>query len=286
MTKRAFLTGINKYKENPLSGCVNDITDMRDYLIGSGFAADDVRTLLDERAGVEQIISRLHWLRAGAQAGDKLVFHFSGHGTTIRRWGGNLLALGADACLVPYDYNWKYDHSFITDGDLDEIFHDLPPGVDLTMIFDSCHSGGMRDLPSAGSPRAERLDCHVNGQPPKEAVRYLAPPQDVAWRMTQRTLPQRTLGSWLQPDATEPYRTLCACQADQTAADSVFDTDSPAGGVRPNGAFTWALLKSLRIGPARTWVQIIEDTKNFLKEDGFSQVPVLSGFPAAMNTYP
>ena len=285
MTKRAFLVGINKYKENPLSGCVNDIIDMRDYLIGSGFAADDVRTLLDERAGVEQIISRLHWLRVGAQAGDQLVFHFSGHGTTIRRWEGNLLALGADACLVPYDYNWKYDHSFITDGDIDEIFHDLPPGVDLTMIFDSCHSGGMRDLPPPGSKRAERVSTRL-ARLPREAVRYLAPPQDVAWRVTGRNVQQRALGSWLQPDSTEPYRTLCACQADQTAADSVFDVEGALGTLRANGAFTWALLKSLRVGPARTWVQIIEDAKNFLKEDGFSQMPVLSGSPAAMNTYP
>jgi hypothetical protein len=282
MIRKAFLVGINKYKDSPLSGCVNDIIDMRDYLIGSGFAADDVRTLLDERAGVEQIISRLHWLRAGAQAGDKLVFHFSGHGTTIRRWQNNLLALGADACLVPYDYNWKYDHSFITDGDLDDIFCDLPPGVDLTMIFDSCHSGGMRDLPPPGSKRSERVSARLPG----EAVRYLAPPQDVAWRVAGRNVPRRSLGSWLQPDSTEPYRTLCACQADQTAADSVFDVEGASGSVRANGAFTWALLKSLRAGPARTWVQITEDAKNFLKEDGFSQVPVLGGSPAAMNTYP
>jgi hypothetical protein len=286
MTKRAFLIGINAYKDSPLSGCVNDVSDMRDYLMLSGFAADNIRTLLDERAGVEQIISRLHWLRAGAQAGDKLVLHFSGHGTTIRRWENNLLALGADACLVPYDFNWKYDHSFITDGDLDDIFCDLPPGVDLTMIFDSCHSGGMRDLPSPGSKRSERLKWAPCGTPSVDGVRYLAPPQDVIWRMAGRDVPRRPLGSWLQPDSTEPYRTLCACQADQTASDSVFDVEDAHGTLRANGAFTWAVLKSLRVGPARTWVQIIEDAKNFLKEDGFFQVPVLSGSPAAMNTYP
>ena len=90
----------------------------------------------------------------------------------------------------------------------------------------------------------------------------------------------RDLGyKWLQPDYQEPHRTLAACQEEQTASDSMFDG-------RYNGAFTWAFLKSLKMGEARTWLQVMEDAQKLLKTEGFSQVPIIRAQPKAINTYP
>jgi hypothetical protein len=48
---RAFLVGINAYPGNSLNGCVNDITDMAQFLVERcGFQHADIRLLTDGRA--------------------------------------------------------------------------------------------------------------------------------------------------------------------------------------------------------------------------------------------
>lgn len=272
MTIKVVSIGINNYREGPLNGCVNDVLDIYEHF-SKHTNPDNIRILLDERATREAILERLRWLVYEAKSKDHLFFHFSGHGTRIRSWDWEGFLGDLCSCLVPYDYDWNNDDSFIFDEDLHGLgdLEDLPEGVDLTFIFDSCHSGGMDDTPGDSSRSLDK---------PTNKTRYLKPPLDVAIRHKNRTLKLRDFGyKWLQPDYTEPHRTLAACQEDQTASDSYFDG-------RPNGAFTWAFLKSLNMGEARTWLQVMEDTKNILKDESFSQVPVIRAQPAAINTYP
>ena len=83
MNKRALLVGINRYKMagNNLKGCVNDVTNIRDILIRFyGFKVEDIRVVVDERATKNNIIIRLKWLVTDSKVGDKLLFHYSGHG--------------------------------------------------------------------------------------------------------------------------------------------------------------------------------------------------------------
>ncbi|MFH1476981.1 MAG: caspase family protein [Verrucomicrobiota bacterium] len=48
---RALLVGINAYPDAPLRGCVNDVTDMANFLVARrGFAQADIRLLSDRRA--------------------------------------------------------------------------------------------------------------------------------------------------------------------------------------------------------------------------------------------
>jgi len=278
MTVKAVCIGINKYKDNPLRGCVNDVMDMYAFLTGLGkVPKDNVRLLLDERATCEAIKSRVAWLRAGAVAGDHLIFHISGHGTRMRRRSNNMLASKVVSCLVPFGFDWNNEDSFLSDEDLHAVLGPmLSIGVDLTFIFDVCHAGGMRDMPIFEmTGLGHCVDRHTK-------VRYLAPPLDIEMRHRDRPkVPVRKLVSWLQPDYTEQHRVLAACQENQTAADSTFGMDG-----RPNGAFTWALLQSLQQGEGRTWLQVMEDAQKLLKDDGFAQVPVLRAAPAAINSYP
>ena len=83
--KKALLVGIDAYAApNTLYECVNDVTNMRDILIKYyGFEVDNIRVLTDARATKQGILDRLRWLIQDAMLGDKLVFHYSGHGSLL-----------------------------------------------------------------------------------------------------------------------------------------------------------------------------------------------------------
>src|SRR5208337_4767119 len=81
---RALLVGINAYPGQPLNGCVNDVQDMASYIEASrGFGRGDIHLLTDTAATTVAIKSELEWLLRDAGNGDRLLFHYSGHGTTM-----------------------------------------------------------------------------------------------------------------------------------------------------------------------------------------------------------
>src|SRR4029077_4477460 len=81
---RALLVGINAYPGAPLSGCVNDVEDMADFLVRScNFAQSAIRLLADARATTSAIVERLGWLTNGFRSGDRIFFHYSGHGAQV-----------------------------------------------------------------------------------------------------------------------------------------------------------------------------------------------------------
>ena len=81
---RALLVGINSYPTAPLQGCVDDVQDMAGFLVEScGFLDSDIRLLVDARATTDAIRERLTWLVSGVRPGDRVLFHYSGHGTVL-----------------------------------------------------------------------------------------------------------------------------------------------------------------------------------------------------------
>ena len=105
MANKALLVGVNKYKlpGSDLQGCVNDITNIRDVLLKYfGFSVKNIRVLADGRATKKAIFDRLNWLVKDAKPGDRLLFHFSGHGSQIRDRDGDELKDGLDEiiCLL------------------------------------------------------------------------------------------------------------------------------------------------------------------------------------------
>src|SRR5208337_4890722 len=95
-------------------------------------------------------------LLGGAQAGDNLVFHYSGHGSQVRDAEGDELDDGKDEVICPADFNWT--DGFIKDDDLAALIGGLKKGVRLEVILDSCHSGtGTREI---------ILDRHSLGERP------------------------------------------------------------------------------------------------------------------------
>jgi metacaspase-1 len=146
--KKALLVGINDYpgSQNDLQGCVNDITDVYDVLVKYfGFLSADLTLLSNKRATGSAILGGLQKLVTGAESGDVLVFHYSGHGSQVRDSEGDELKDGLDEIICPWDFDW--DGKYIKDDDLAELFGRLKKGVHLEVILDSCHSGtGTREI--------------------------------------------------------------------------------------------------------------------------------------------
>jgi hypothetical protein len=119
MPDRALLVAVNKYKSPgaDLQGCVNDVVNVRDVLLKCfGFEIEDIRVLADDRATKEAILDRLAWLVKDAAPGDRMLFHFSGHGSTIRDRSNDELKDHMDECLCPFNMDW--DGNYILDDEL------------------------------------------------------------------------------------------------------------------------------------------------------------------------
>ncbi len=162
--RRALLVGINDYP-NPsdrLEGCVNDVFLVSSLLQESGFAADDIRVVLNDRATARGIVDRLEWLLDGAEQGQDRVFFYSGHGAQIPGYGIGEKVDRKDECLVPYDFDWTRERA-VTDDQFYDLYSQLPYNTRFLAILDCCHSGGMT---REGAAR----------------VRGLTPPDDIRHR--------------------------------------------------------------------------------------------------------
>ena len=235
MGLKALLVGINRYKMDgaDLLGCVNDVTNIRDILLKYfGFTVKDIRMVVDGRATKKAIMERLQWLIKGAKAGDRLLFHFSGHGSQIRDRNGDELKDHLDEILCPHDMDW--DGTYIVDDDLAKIFAKVPKGVNLEVLLDSCHSGtGTREMTGLGG-----LPPELDFRP-----RFLKPPADILSRV-EDDLPVRKLLSSLAPNPESRTPTpgpvlFSGCRDNQTSADAEIKG-------KYNGAFTYYFCRHLR----------------------------------------
>ncbi len=84
MKNKALLVGINKYPNprNELRGCINDIIDMQHFISETHkvYERENIKMLTNENATKKGIVAQINWLIEGAQEGDQLLFHYSGHG--------------------------------------------------------------------------------------------------------------------------------------------------------------------------------------------------------------
>ena len=145
--KSALLVGIN-YRGAPyqLEGCINDVTNMRNYLqTKRGFS--NVVMLTDDttvKPTKQNILSEFTKLLKNAVIGDTIFFGFSGHGTETIDLDRDETD-GIDEVLVPIDATSI--KTCIVDDELRKIINlNLKPGVNLYALLDCCFSGTAFDL--------------------------------------------------------------------------------------------------------------------------------------------
>jgi len=140
-TKKALLVGINyRGTSSELRGCLNDVENMKQYLVKNGYTCTvltDDTILKPTRANIIDAFTFL--LKSGA---DKLFFHYSGHGSTVRDYNGDE-SDGIDETLVPIDFTTE---GMITDDILRSLLVNISTNSTLMSILDCCHSGTGMDL--------------------------------------------------------------------------------------------------------------------------------------------
>ena len=259
--KKALLVGINKYPDprNELHGCINDITDMADFITKERqFNTADVRLLSDERATKANILERLAWLVKGAKAGDQLLFHYSGHGAqmTTRSKTGELD--GLDEVICPYDFNWD-DATALRDKEFAKLFASVPKGISFIWVSDSCHS---QDL-SRGIKKPI---------PGIFKVRTMIPPPDIAWRNMSVESTALAVHQLAKTAKQKNLALISGCKSAQESADAVFNK-------RANGALTYFLLKALtaKTGKTTPLGELVSLVNKSLRKVKYPQEPQLEG---------
>jgi metacaspase-1 len=256
---KALLVGINNYPGSPLAGCVNDVVDMANFLVEQcAFKPREVRIIADQRATTSAIRKRLAWLVGDAKPGDRLFFHYSGHGAQIAARDDRGEVDRLDEIICPVDFDWSEEH-LIRDDEFKKIFSKVPRGVDCTWVSDSCHSG---DLTRAVSPPA-----NVPARRPKQ----LSPPVDIQWRTRAAQEQKLPPGNFAESAKSLHVGFISGCRSGQTAADAWFNG-------RPNGALTYFLLEALR-GNSRNepLTALVPAVRRALRNQDYSQEPQLEG---------
>ena len=105
--RRALIIGINDYPNpaNRLEGCVNDAFLMSEVLQERGFAAENIRVVLNDRATADAIRERLAWLLYRAEDGMERVLFSSGHGAQMPGRNAFEEVDHVDECLVPCNFD-------------------------------------------------------------------------------------------------------------------------------------------------------------------------------------
>ncbi len=154
---RALLVGIGDYNTNKtgwkkVHGDA-DVSLLLPVLKDKGYK---VTTLINHQATKDNILKALRQLEKDSHAGDKVYFHFSGHGQRLPDFNGDEKD-GYDEAIVPYDalrspgyatpttlYNGE---NHIVDDELAPLFESIRKKIgnngELFAVFDACYSRGI-----------------------------------------------------------------------------------------------------------------------------------------------
>ena len=269
MAKKALLVGINyPGTTHALRGCVNDVMMVSDLLTKHfGFAAKEKRMLTDESATTDAILERLEWLVTGAQPGDILHFHYSGHGSQMidTKYDSDVEPDGLDEILCPIDLNWR--DKVITDDKLKSIFNRVPAGVHLTVVLDCCHSGSGLDHSNQYQPLGPAATREFAADSPNRS-RLLPMPADIANRGVGLDLKPR---SRAVRSVDNNAMLISGCQPHQTSADAWIDN-------KYCGAATYSFIKTMKkYGYNVSYKKMVDEMNKFMKDHNFTQRPELNG---------
>lgn len=257
------LIGINDYPSAPLNGCVNDVINMKNFLIENGyFKENEICTLTNEQATKSVIKLAILNIIERSTKGSKVYIHFSGHGTQVPAENGSSEIDGFYEVICPVDFGWDANgnaQNAITDKEFVEMFSKLPAGVIFNWSSDSCHSGDL----TRESPQPTFIGKM------KTKLRSFPIPAKVAAKLRFARADSTKSKSKEIIDGVLNVGFLSGCRSDQTSADAFF--------LQPEGAFTHFLIQALKREPDATLKQIESMMQRDLKLAGFEQRPQAEG---------
>jgi hypothetical protein len=245
---RAVIVGIN-YKRLPyaLNGCINDATNMQSYLTKyHNCPAANIQLLTDDtrvKPFKLNIYQAIRGMLRSSRRGDTVLFHYSGHGGLVADKSGDERGprgIGMDSTIIPLD---SMINGMITDDELRALFaQNVPAGVTVICVLDSCHSGTAVDL------------------------RY-------CFDMTKTATTER---EELTQYPVLPGQVIClsGCTDAGYSQEVYVDRGVTAG------AMTWLLIEMLKStkksGRRITWRELLTSMKGIMSVNGLAQTPQLS----------
>jgi len=263
----ALLVGINEYPKpiSSLSGCVNDINAVEEYLKERIAQPDGykphIRKLLNQEATRKAIIDGFeqHLCQAGSE--DIVLFYYSGHGSQAKTpkefW--HLEPDRLEETLVCYDSRAEGGWG-LADKELAYLIAQVSEkNPHICIILDCCHSGnGTRDLLQE---TGVRRFCKDERERPRDS--YIFSPKELESLSVSRGDAEDHLSGWKIP--TGRHILLAACQDCETASDAVDG--------KQQGAFSYLLMETLRNNGKLTYRDLFKQANALVRSKVSAQSP-------------
>ena len=267
MNNKALLVGINKYPDprNELRGCVNDILEMEHFIAEANkvYPKKNIKKLTNKEATKKEILIQLKWLIEGAEAGDQLLFHYSGHGAQAPTLFNSLEKDGLDEIICPYDFDGTNKTS-LRDKEFAQLFAGIPKGVHFVWISDSCHAEDLSRDPF----KLNEEDFMANNTHYRffTGLSHFDNSEDEA-----NDLAGIAIGKIAPIISPLNGALLSACQSHELSADTYINK-------RFIGAFTHYLIENLnKYSDTKNMRSIIEIVNKDLGKNGYDQNPQSEG---------
>jgi hypothetical protein len=240
---RALLIGINAYPSCPLQYCVNDLDVMGPYLWSLPHGPWEINRLTDRQATTEGILYTLRRLVGISRPGDRLLFHYSGHGAYTPD--------ELHPVICPVDFDWTPEH-WIEGRQIVNILAALPEGVHVAWVSDSCHSGGLDD---------DRGVLLVGNDRKVRRVKSFARPAHILAAQARASVAGRKARGFVDGELDCGFVAGCA-----------------PGGTSADNGLTPHLVRQLAMQPIDTpLAAIVKLTAGDLAADGLEQIPEADG---------
>jgi hypothetical protein len=143
--KAALLIGLNYTGTRfQLHGCINDVMNMRSLLIANEYLDENITILIDSNSAQlptrANILAQIQALINNTSITELFIL-YSGHGSQVRDTNGDERG-GRDSVIVPCDFQ---QNGFIVDDTLITMIKNIT--CKCLLLFDSCNSGTVCDLP-------------------------------------------------------------------------------------------------------------------------------------------
>ncbi|CAG8727432.1 13452_t:CDS:2, partial [Cetraspora pellucida] len=260
--KRALLIGINYFgTQYQLNGCINDVKNIKNFLMNHfKFKESEITVLTDDQHDPSKIPTRENMLREMKRLVHNAKPHDSGHGGQQVDQDGDEDD-GYDETIMPLDFR---TNGQIIDDEMHHILVDsLPAGCRLTVVFDSCHSGTVLDLPYMYSTRGILKKPILQNAFTKifQGEFKSATSQAIAGEKIRRK-------NLVTKSSPADVIMFSGCKDEQTSADATM-------GGSATGAMSYALIKTLNENSEQTYHSLLNNIRNIL-HDKYSQKPQLS----------